>query len=236
MINAGIRHLFRKALPGVEFVSLPFMRPWVSGEQKLAKTCDLLILAGNPRYDGGEHKWLYSGVMDQMIAAGRPMVDAWQGGAVATGNGIEYDARQLLGNPRNQAIIDRLRHFSAIITRDNLAQRVNELAGLPSVQLPCSSWWAAAEYGVERVGGTDNVLIANNVKCSQSSVSATVPFAQASLVPSRLMQIRNLVDLGPDALKISGLPKVKPPSDGDRAIGQRRSRSCSAITKLSPDG
>jgi hypothetical protein len=170
MINAGIRHLFRKACPGVEFVSLPMMRPWAPCEHELAKTCDLLILAGNPRYDGGEHKWLYSGVMDQMIAAGRPMVDAWQGAAVATGNGIEYDARQLLGNPRNQEIIDRLRHFSAIITRDNLAQRVNELAGLPSVQLPCSSWWAAAEYGVERVGGTDNVLIANNVKCTDSVI------------------------------------------------------------------
>lgn len=171
MINAGIRYLFRKACPGVEFVSLPMMRPWVSGEHELAKTCDLLILAGNPRYDGGVHSWLYSGVMDQMIAAGRPMIDAWQGAGVANGNGIEYDANQLLGNPRNQAIIDRLKNFT-IITRDSLSQRVNELAGLASVQLPCSSWWAAQEYGIERVGGGDLVFIANNVDCVDSVIKS----------------------------------------------------------------
>jgi hypothetical protein len=163
MINAGIRHLFRRAYPGAEFVSLVMMRPWTAEERSLAKSCDVLVLAGNPRYDGGGHEWLYSGVMDQMIASGCRLVDAWQGAGLAMGNTVERDAQHILSTPRNRRIMDRLQRFDAIITRDDRAQRANEMAGLPSVQLPCSSWWAAEEYGVTRTGGTDKILIAQNV-------------------------------------------------------------------------
>lgn len=161
MINAGIRHLLRRACPAAEFVSLPMLSPWTRDEQSSAGTCDVLVLAGNPRYDLGTHEWLYTGVMDQMLATGRPLIDAWQGAAVVAGNGIEHDASCLLHHDRNAAILDRLTRFDAVITRDSLAQRVNELAGIRSVQLPCSSWWAAHEYGIEPscARGAQSVLI-----------------------------------------------------------------------------
>jgi hypothetical protein len=164
MINAGLRHLFRRAYPGAEFVSFPMMRPWNIEERARAGSCDVLVLAGNPRYDGGGHEWLYSGVMDQMIASGCRLVDAWQGAGLAHGNDVGRDAQHILSNQRNRRIMDRLQQFDAIITRDDRAQRANELAGLNSVQLPCSSWWASEEYGVTRTGGTDKILIAQNVQ------------------------------------------------------------------------
>jgi hypothetical protein len=101
--------------------------------------------------------------MDQMIASGCRLVDAWQGTGLAIGNSVERDAQHVLSRHRNKNIIERLRLFHAIITRDHRSQKVNELAGLNSVQLPCSSWWAAEEYGVTRTGGTDKILIAQNV-------------------------------------------------------------------------
>jgi hypothetical protein len=163
MINAGIRFLFRRAYPGAEFVSLVMMRQWTDEEHALAKSCDVLVLAGNPRYDGGGHEWLYSGVMDQMIASGCRLVDAWHGTGLAMGNTVDRDAQHIMSNPRNRRIMDRLQQFDGIITRDDRAQRANEMAGLNSVQLPCSSWWAANEYGIRRTGGTDKIFIAQNV-------------------------------------------------------------------------
>jgi hypothetical protein len=170
MINAGIRYLFRAACPGAEFVSLPMMRPWNRQERDMARQCDTLVLAGNPRYDGGRHSWLYAGVMDQMIASGCRMIDAWQGTGLAIGNSADRDAQHVLSRHRNKKIIERLRLFNAIITRDDRSQKVNELAGLNSVQLPCSSWWAAREYGITRTGGTDKILIAQNVSQAANAI------------------------------------------------------------------
>lgn len=163
MINAGIRYLFRQACPEAEFTSLPMLRPWREEDYQAARSCDALVLAGNPRYDLGKHEWLYAGVLDQMLAIDVPKIDAWAGGAVPTRNGVEHDARQLLANPRNQRILEKLKSFHAVIARDDLAQRVNELAGLPAVQMPCSSWWAAKEFGVEPGEKQGRVLIAQNV-------------------------------------------------------------------------
>jgi len=163
MINAGIRHLFRLAVPAAEFVSLPMLRPWDDKHKSTAKTCDYLVLAGNPRYDMGEHRWLYAGVIDQMLETGVKLIDAWGGSAVSVGNGKHHDAARLSKNPRNLEIIERLRKFHAVIVRDHTAQLVNDIVGLESIELPCSSWWAARELGITKRGGNERVLIAQNV-------------------------------------------------------------------------
>lgn len=172
MINAGVRWLFRQALPGVEFVSLPMLRPWDDDEQNLAKTCDVLVLAGNPRYDLGAHEWLYAGVMDQMLATGRSLIDAWSGSAVQIGNSLEHDAQRLLAHPRNQGLLERLGRFDFAIARDALAQRVNELAGIRSVELPCSSWWARRELGIDRQGGKAWIFIAHRVAETREAIQS----------------------------------------------------------------
>lgn len=159
MINAGARYVLGGAIPGAEFVSLPMMQPWSDEQREIAKDCDLLVLSGNPRYDAGDHQWLYRGVMDEMLATGVPCIDAWAGACVGQPGNLDDDARALLDTERNQSLVDRIRNFRFAITRDSLAQRVNEMAGIRSIQLPCSSYWAADWMVVESIDGIDDVFV-----------------------------------------------------------------------------
>ena len=148
LITEGIRWLLR----GEDLVEIEMEAPW------RPRDVDALVLCGNPRYDTGDHEWLYSGLIDAM-QCGVPMFDLFAGACAVHGGTVEDDARLLLENPRNRAILSRLSAFRAITTRDARAQAVNRLAGLKSVQMPCSSWWAAKAMGVERKGGRDRIVV-----------------------------------------------------------------------------
>lgn len=155
LITAGIRWLLRSALRDVEFVEIDMLQPWGDAEYEAARRCDLLALCGNPRFDTGDHQWLYSGLIQAMSECGLPMVDLWAGACVPPGGRVD----DLLANPRNRSILGQLAGFQAIVTRDTLAQQCAERAGLRAVQLPCSSWWAAKEYGVEPRRKTRRILV-----------------------------------------------------------------------------
>lgn len=146
MITAGIRWLLRHAIPGVEFVELELHRAWSENERASAAACDLLALCGNPRFDTGDHEWMYAGVIGQMRATGLPLVDLFAGACVPLEE--ESPVERLLSSDRNQALLDELEGFRGIATRDDLARRVLRDAGVRAVRLPCSSWWAAREFGV----------------------------------------------------------------------------------------
>lgn len=163
MINAGARYLLRQALPGAEFVSLEMLRPWTERERLAAQACDVLVLVGNPRYDIGDHEWLYAGVIDQMIETGKPLVDGWAGSSGLLGASIDYNACLLESNPRNQAILSRLSRFALLITRDELAHRINGSHGLNSVFLPCSSWWGPDEVCAESSAGGERLFVSRGL-------------------------------------------------------------------------
>jgi hypothetical protein len=164
-INRGTATLLRAAFPGVDLVSLPMRRPWCGEELQQARACDALMLVGNPRYDAysSDGGWLYAGLLDQMAEAGRPMFDLWAGSGAPYFQGVDQDARTLLGLPRNAALVERLRGFAGVIARDDRTQRVNELAGLRSIPLPCSSWWSVADQEPARDRACRTVLASEGI-------------------------------------------------------------------------
>lgn len=158
-INLGTRNLLRQAFPNVEFVSLPMRRPWCDVELRNAKECDGLALVGNPRYDGYSvpGSWLYEGLIKQMEETGLPIFDLWSGVGLPDFSCVDEDARTLLSNPRNAKLVREIKHFKGVITRDSRAQRVNEISGIRSINLPCSSWWSVAKQYV----GTKRTILVN---------------------------------------------------------------------------
>lgn len=151
LITAGIRWLLRTALHDVEFVEVDMLSPWGDAEYEAGRRADVLVLCGNPRFDTGDHQWLYAGLIRAMAECGRPMVDLCVGACVPLDTPPAEAAGILLGSARNQEIIDLLRTFRAVVTRDELARRVLRDAGVPAIRLPCSSWWAARECRVSPV-------------------------------------------------------------------------------------
>lgn len=153
LITAGIRWLLRSALRDVEFVEIDMLQPWGDAEYEAGGGVDLLVLCGNPRFDTGEHQWLYAGLIRAMAECGRPMVDLCVGSCVPLDTPPAEAAGLLLGSSRNQELLGQLRGSRAVVTRDELSRRVLRDAGVPAVRLPCSSWWAAQEFRVGPVEG-----------------------------------------------------------------------------------
>lgn len=159
MITAGIRYLIKLAIPAAEIVPIELLSPWGNAERLIAKDCDMLVLCGNPRFDTGNHQWLYSGVLDEMLAVGCPVYDLWAGSCTPLGLSESDQLAQLAANGRNRGIAERLARCAALVVRDPMGLQVSAAMGLQARLLPCSSWWAASDYGIKRIGGDRRILI-----------------------------------------------------------------------------
>jgi hypothetical protein len=146
MITAGIRWLVRQAFPDAEFLPVEMMRDDPPG-WRAAATCDVAILAGNPRLSLSDDAWWEDGILDRMLglaACGIRIVDGWAGASVAPWETDET----LLNHPRNRRNLKRLAHFDGVIARDAMMHRLCGAVGVRSVLLPDSTWWAADHYRV----------------------------------------------------------------------------------------
>lgn len=159
MITAGIRYLIKLAIPAAEIVPIELLSPWGNAERLIAKDCDMLVLCGNPRFDTGNHQWLYSGVLDEMLAVGCPVYDLWAGSCTPLGLNDNDQLTALVENERNHEIAKRLARCASVVVRDAMSARVCGQFGIDTQLLPCSSWWSASEYGIKRIGGDRRILI-----------------------------------------------------------------------------
>lgn len=167
IITAGIRWLLGQAFPDAVIVRVEMMQD-VEGHWRAAATCDAAILCGNPRITLSEDAWWEDGILDRLVAlqaAGIKVVDGWAGACIGSMEAIEGAAERLLNHPRNRRNMGRLAKLSGVIARDPLMQAVCERAGISSVMLPCSSWWAARHYGVRTAAEktTDIVVLGPNM-------------------------------------------------------------------------
>lgn len=153
LLTAGIRWLIRQAVPGARFVTVEMLRD-DPAQWSAAMTCDALVLCGNPRFSAGDaDAWWEHGIWDRLVAAqlaGIPVIDAWAGACLGldAGTDLDADAARLEAIPRVRSALAHAGVIRGRITRDALAQRVYERAGLQSELLPCSSWWAHRELDV----------------------------------------------------------------------------------------
>lgn len=153
MITAGIRYLVRKAFPDASIMVLDMMND-LPHVWKLALTCDVAILSGNPRFTsspGGA--WWNTGIwgrLAELQSNGVKVIDGWSGGCVGHPIGELTDmAQAIASNPRNKRIFPDVRKISGRIVRDKLLAAAYKMEQIPHVFLPCSAWWAAAQYSVE---------------------------------------------------------------------------------------
>ena len=151
MITAGIRWLVRQCDPDASFLPINLFEYDVSWEA--AKTCEEVILCGNPRFSlsPGEEFWEHDiwNRLSALMQNGVQVIDGWAGSAFPfTEQALTADemAVALMFMPKRQDYLQIARSFRGCITRDATMQAVYEKAGIPSVLLPCSSWWAQQEY------------------------------------------------------------------------------------------
>ncbi len=153
MITAGIRWLVRQVNPHASFLPINMHAFDVSWEA--ARTCETVIVCGNPRFSMslGDAFWEHD--MWERLSAltqfGVKVIDGWAGA------GFPYTEQSLTADeiavalsflPKRQDYLQIARSFHGRITRDAAMQSVYAKAGISSTLLPCSSWWAQQEYHV----------------------------------------------------------------------------------------
>lgn len=159
MITAGIRYLLEQVVPDAEFVPIELLLPWGSNERQIAATCDALVLCGNPRFDTGNDQWLYTDVLDEMLAIGCPVYDLYGGSCTPLGLSGNQQLTALVENERNRDIARRMARCAGVTVRDAMSVQVCRALGIDARLLPCSSWWAADCHGITHTGGDRRVLI-----------------------------------------------------------------------------
>lgn len=147
MITKGIRRLVQAAVPGAQFMVVEMLHDepthWVA-----AATCDAAILCGNPRFTLSEDAWWEGPIWQRLLqlqASGVRVIDGWGGSTFRLDSDMTIDemAAEIRALPRNYKYLEYAGAIHGRITRDPLMQRIYEMEGVTSVQLPCSSWWAA---------------------------------------------------------------------------------------------
>lgn len=149
MITAGVRWLASQAMPGAVFVQIDMIHDDPDGWEA-ARTCDALILCGNPRFTMNPPVWWELGIWDRLLeaqSAGIKVIDGWAGATHPWEPGASLDvmARRIAKFERNDRLLPMARRIRGRIARDRLMQRIYEDAGAESTLLPCASWWAERE-------------------------------------------------------------------------------------------
>lgn len=150
MITNGIRNLVLKAIPDAQFLVADMIEDnpvhWAA-----AATCDVAIMCGNPRFTLSHDSWWEGPIWHRLLqlqAAGCRVIDGWSGAAHAlSGQSLADMATAIRTLPRNVTYLQYAAAISGRITRDPLMQEIYTQAGVTSVQLPCSSWWAGVRHG-----------------------------------------------------------------------------------------
>lgn len=150
-ITAGIRYLVRRAVPDVAFIHVEMLRD-VPDHWRAAATCDAAILCGNPRFTLSRSCYWECDIWHRLAGlqmAGIRVIDGWGGATHGHAPDVSFEAmaRTILELPRTAHYLRVAGGMRARIVRDALMQRIYAMAGIESMLLPCSSWWAAAEHG-----------------------------------------------------------------------------------------
>jgi len=165
MITEGIRWLITRAMPDTTFTYVSmhtFDTTWEMAEQ----CCDAVVVCGNPRFSMSAGNAFWEHEMWSRLHAlhlhGVRIIDGWAGSAfpfVAPPVPVDEMATALMYMPGRLDYLNVAKQFAGHITRDATMQRIYTRAGLPSVLLPCSSWWAASAFGVTRKEPQYDVIV-----------------------------------------------------------------------------
>jgi len=165
MIVAGIRYLVRQARPDALFFPInmyQFDESWTAAEDM----CDVAIICGNPRFSMSEGSSFWEHEIWHRLHAmhlhGVRVIDGWAGSAFPfTHPELQPSemATALMYAPKRQEYLSIAKLFHGCITRDPTMQCIYQRAKIDAVMLPCSSWWAKDEYGVQPQARAYDVVV-----------------------------------------------------------------------------
>lgn len=148
-ITSGIkRHL--RGLGFTDFLAVDMMADDPAGWRE-ARSADLLVMCGNPRFNATEERvWWDWGVWDRInatIGHGVPFFDAWAGSAVPFG--CKDPLGTLLAVEKNRAVLAWESRATRLVARDKDTKALFDTIHPGAELLPCSSSLAPLELGVE---------------------------------------------------------------------------------------
>jgi hypothetical protein len=157
LLTAGVRWLLRAARPDAAFVSVSMLGDRAE-HWRAAAACDCVVVCGNPRFSMSTGVEFWEGALwDRLVdlrRAGVRVIDGWAGSAFPYSDlapSVDEMAGAIAAFPGRRHRLQQAAEIPHHITRDPTMQRIYETAGIPSTLLPCSSWWAADELGIESV-------------------------------------------------------------------------------------
>ena len=190
MITSGIRHLIVSAIPEARFVDVEMLaddeRQW-----RAAETCDAAVICGNPRFSvSPDDAWWECGIwsrIEELAQAGVRVIDGWAG-ATAT---LDCDdaVSALLDRPRVQHALGSAKCLSGRIARDRTAKAIYESAGQSCELLPCSSWWAKYEYGIEAQMSRDQNAIVLLEMAAHEWAPESIKELQGRMAPCEVIAV-----------------------------------------------
>lgn len=160
IITAGIRHWLRQQDHEATFITVNMLAPDPQGWQR-AKHADKIVFCGNPRFNETEKTTYWDwDVWTNILATGKPFIDAWAGSAVAFQKAYNHEnvAARLAKVEKNKRILEMQSKAECVIARDEATAL---LTG--GMLLPCSSYYAATEYGVRPQIRTTNAITVRNM-------------------------------------------------------------------------
>jgi len=152
------------------------------------------ILCGNPRFtmSTGNAFW-ENAIWDELVQLeqrGTRVIDGWAG-SVFPANSFsprpDEMALAIMSFPGRQARLEQAKQLHGRIARDPTMQLIYERAGARSTLLPCSSWWARREFGVEVSGERTHDLLIVYRMLGQEAVVKRLASQVMSELPLRVV-------------------------------------------------
>jgi len=165
MITAGIITLLKKTSPNIIFSYIDMMKPDPPGFEHATKNADLIVLCGNPRFNGTEKTVYWDNELfnhlKALSKAGKLIIDGWAGSAYPLPLPPDNQmVNSLLKIKKNQRMIDCLRYFSLVIARDIITWDILNKSKVPAAYLPDCSFWARHFYNIFDEDKTINAIVA----------------------------------------------------------------------------
>lgn len=152
-ITDGIRWLIRRIDPTAQFLPIEMLEDDPAGWDVALSQTDILLLCGNPRFNLDKRGVYWDQDIWRRIVqatdAGIPFIDAWAGAAHPFPLCDDQEMVDAIAAiPKTKMILAHESRAALCIARDRITAQLLEGHNDNTVLLPCSAWYACAEYGV----------------------------------------------------------------------------------------
>lgn len=181
-ITGGIRHLIRRADPEAVFYTIDMLRDVPEAWDLAASQAETLSICGNPRLGtrlDQQYDWTLWERVLALRARGIRVADLFAGVHLAEPFPSADAIDALCNYDRARQVLAWEGSLDLVIGRDRLFLDLARRGGVAAAFVPCSSWWAHHEYGIQP--GRDR---------QQHAIAVRIPEKTADWLPARLVEMQ----------------------------------------------